>query len=279
MAGRVMDFGNIAEVLRARGFRDVENLPGSTYRDNSTVMVTITRGQFSVLPDGRRERRPVIPDKVVASWMALQAPMNQKRTFKFVSGDEVAIGLNRAIQSVLADPELSRWPYILTLEDDNLPIPPAHIYLLESIENAEQGGPFDAVSGIYFTKGEYQMPMAFGDPERSKVTRTLDFIPIDTRELVRSGRLTVIDGEDHGRYLAEVNGVACGCTLWRTELFRKLEPPWFLTLQEFSVWKGTSCSTQDLYFCKRAKLELGARFAVDFRAQVGHYNVEDEEVY
>lgn len=232
-----------------KGFERVEVLPGSTYQDNSTVIVIPTRG--------------TIHHKTVAAWQNLIAPMNQKRAILFAAGDEVGKAYDAMISNVLASPELAKWKYVLTLEDDNLPCPDAHVRLLEAIEH---GPKYDAVSGIYFTKGEVNMPMAYGDPEEHRLTGVLDFRPRDIREALKHG------------HLMEVNGIAMGCALWRLDMFKQLPPPWFVTVADVVPDKGVMAMTQDLYFCRRAR-EVGKRFAVDFRCRVGHLDVNTGIVY
>lgn len=231
------------------GFDRIEAISGSTYQDNSTVLLVPTRG--------------MIHYKVVAAHEGLMPPMNQKRAKMFVAGDEVGHAYNNMIKNVLANPELSKWKYIMTLEDDNLPPQDAHIRLLESIEF---GPKFDAVSGIYFTKGDWNMPMAYGDPEEYARTGVLDFKPRDIRDALRHG------------HLMEVNGIAMGCALWRMDLFRQVPAPWFVTVADVVPEKGPMAFTQDLFFCKRAK-EAGKRFAVDMRVKVGHLDINTGLVF
>lgn len=234
--------------LEGLGFERIESHHGSTYRDSSTVVIVPTRG--------------MIHHRVVQSWQAMIAPMNQKRAFLFVSGDEVGQAYDRMIKHILADKNLSQWKYVLTLEDDNVQPADAHIRLLESIDL----GPFDAVSGIYFTKGDINMPMAYGDPAEYARTGIIDFRPRDVRECLASGQVM------------EVNGIAMGCSLYRMDLFRQIEPPWFVTLADVIPDKGSACMTQDLYFCERAK-RVGKRFAVDMRVRVGHLDTSSGTVY
>lgn len=62
----------------------------------------------------------MIPAKVVQSWMGLMRPMNQKVIGPmFGIGMEVGESYNNMIQSILDNPELSTWKYILTIEEDN----------------------------------------------------------------------------------------------------------------------------------------------------------------
>lgn len=249
MTDKMVDVQHAATALDGLGYERIQTIPGSTYRDNSTVILVPTRG--------------VIHHRVVSAWQALIAPMNQKRGFIFCAGDEVGKAYDRMIQNVLSDPNLSSWKYILTLEDDNLPPPDAHVRLLESIE----AGPFDAVSAIYFTKGEINMPMAYGDPNKFRQTGVLDFQPIDVRSALASGNVV------------EVNGIAMGCALWRLDMFRQIPPPWFVTVADFVPERGgVVCMTQDLSFCDKAR-KAGKTFAVDFRVRVGHMDISTEVVY
>lgn len=110
----------VAPEFHGLGFERVELVSGSSYKDCSTVVIIPTRGQ--------------IDDKVVSRWLSLIAPMNQKRAILFARGHEVGRAYDELLTRILADPELSKWRYVLTLEDDNLPPPDAHIRLLESIE-------------------------------------------------------------------------------------------------------------------------------------------------
>lgn len=240
---------DVAKDPAGLGFERVELIPGSTYKDNSTVIVVPGRD-------------PMVHYKVVSAWQALLAPMNQKRCLLFAFGHEVGIAYNEMIKNVLANPELSKWKYVMTLETDNLPPPDAHIRLLESIE----WGKFDAVSALYWTKGQYNMPMAYGDPDEFARTGVLDFRPRDVREALKAG------------HVMPVCGIAMGCALWRMELFRELAPPWFVTVNDVVPGQGVKCMTQDLSACERM-VRAGKRFAVDLRVKVGHMNVEDGTVY
>jgi hypothetical protein len=240
---------SVEELSSGLGFERVKVLSGTTYQDNSTIVI---------IP----ERTPMIHHRVVSAWQNLIAPMNQKRAWIFSIGNEVGRAYDSMIQNILGDPNLNRWKYVLTLESDNLPPPDAHIRLIESIEEFK----LDGVSGIYFTKGDLNMPMAYGDPEEFKRTGVLDFRPRDIRDAIQRGRVM------------EVNGIAMGCSLYRMDLFRELAAPWFVTVADVVDGKGAMGFTQDLYFCQRAKL-AGKRFGVDFRVRVGHMDLASGTVY
>jgi hypothetical protein len=243
----VIPVAEIAEKEKSLGFERVELLAGSTFQDCSTVIVVPTRG--------------MIHHRVVAAWDNLMAPMNQRRVKVYAVGDEVGRAYNQMIEHILRDPTLSKFKYILSLEDDNLPPPDAMLKLAESIEL----GPFDAVGGLYFTKGDFNMPMAYGDPKEYTEKGIMDFKPRNVVRALESGNV------------CEVNGIAMGCSLWRMDLFRDLEPPWFVTVAEYMPERGGAVQkTQDLYFCERMRRK-GKRLAVDLR--VSHLDVETNVVY
>lgn len=232
---------------RLKGFDQLGTIAGSTYQDNSTHVVIPTRG--------------LIDSRVVSSWQNMIAPMNQKRSVLFARGDEVGKAYDAMISNLLANPDLSSWKYVLTLEDDNIVPPDAHIRLLESIE----WGHFDVVGALYFTKGAINMPMAYGDPDEYLRTGVLDFRPRNVAEAVAAGQVM------------PVNGTAMGCTLYRLELFKELPPPWFITMADV-VDGQAQAFTQDLSFSQRLK-RAGKRLAVDCRVRVGHLDVATGELY
>lgn len=250
------------------GFDRVKTIHGSTYKDNSTVVVIPMRGierhtedEVCKAGDHRFCKVPAMHYQVGAAIRGMVAPMNQKRALFEVVGHEVGKAYDEAIKAILADPNMSTWKYVLTIEDDNLVPPDAHIRLLESIEETKA----DAVAGIYFTKGDLNMPMAYGDPARFKETGVLDFAPLDVTKFVERGNVV------------EVNGVAMGCTLYRMDLFRQIPAPWFVTVSDVFP-EGAKCYTQDLSFCEKAK-RAGKRFYVDCRVKVGHMDVVSGTVY
>ena len=216
---------------------------GTTYRDSSTVVLIPTRG--------------VIHHRVVSALLGLMGPPNGNRTIQMCTGDEVGHAYNTMVKNVLAHPELRKWKYILTVEDDNIPPPDAHVKLLESINDHR----LDAVSGIYFTKGECNLPQAWGDPRRPG-----DFTPCDVSGPIANGEVL------------RVNGIGMGCALWRMDLFREIEAPWYVTCADVVPEGGARMMTQDLYFCRRATA-AGYAFGVDCRVKVGHLDVATGEVY
>lgn len=221
------------------GYHNTQDTPArlkksKSYQDLSTVCIIPTRG--------------LIQARVVESWWGMMQPMNQKFTRVVIKGMEVGDAYNAGIQMVLEHPELSKWKYILTLEEDNLPPPDGLLKLYESMDE------YVCVGGLYYTKGVEGQPMIYGDP-----TGILNFIPqIPQQETVQ-----------------ECNGLGMGFNLWNIDLFRdeRFEKPWFKTVQEWSPHKGGQMYTQDLFAFEKIK-KLGYKVACDTRVKVGHIDGE-----
>lgn len=210
------------------------------YEDLSTVIITPTRGQ--------------IPAKVVQNWLGLMKPMNQKSMHMMIIGAEVGKAYTDAVEMIRAHPELSTWKYALTLEEDNLVPPDGLLKLLEGIKD------YDAVGGLYWTKGEGGMPMCYGNP----AVAPKNFIP----------QIPAPDA------LTPCNGLGMGFTLFRMGLLlsEKLPKPVFETVQRFTPEKGGEGYTQDLKFFENAGRE-GFRFACDSRVKVGHFDYAADVVW
>lgn len=222
-----------------------------SYRDLSTVIVIPTRGQIST--------------KVVSSLISLIPPQNQKRGMYLVENAEVGRAYEKALEGIMRDEELSKFKYVLTIEDDNIVPPMAHMMLLQSITKYK----FAAMSGLYFAKGEFGFPMAFGDPNKFRDEGVFDCIPRDMADAVRNNEVM------------EVNAIPMGCAIWEMAAFKKLkelkpEAPLFQTWQQHN---GDDCGgyagqTQDIFICERIRRELGGRIGVDCRVKVGHYDAK-----
>lgn len=214
---------------------------GQTFRDLSTIIICPTRGMIS--------------DRVVQSWMSLIKPMNQKVIGPiFIRGYEVGEAYNMGVRMVLENPELAKWKYILTIEEDNIPPPDGLLKLYESI------GDYAAVGGLYWTKGEGGQPMIYGDPK----VEPFNFIPqVPKPDTIQPA-----------------NGLGMGFNLFKIELFKdeRLPKPWFVTKAEYTPGVGASVYTQDLYFYENAR-KLGYEFACDTRVKVGHYDPSTDIIW
>ncbi len=210
-----------------------------TYRDLSTIIVCPTRG--------------MIPARIVQSWQGLIRPMNQKVLGPiFMEGMEVGEAYNQVIKMVLENPELSNFKFLLTLEEDNAPPVDGLMKLYESIDE------YDAVGGLYWTKGEGGQPMCYGDPS----VMPQSFMP----------------QIPHPDTITPCNGLGMGFTLFRMEMLKDKRfeyGEWFKTIQEVTPSGGVTMMTQDLWFFMKAR-EMGYKFACDSRVRVGHYDAANQ---
>jgi len=200
------------------------------YRNLATVLVCPTRGTCFT--------------RVAFSWMNLMGGFNAPLAKMCIEGYEVGEAYNQALIQILSNPQLAKFQYLLTLEEDNTVSPDSLIKLYQSIEK------FDVVSALYWLKGPDGCPQIWGDP---KEPFTYVPQPVGTERL------------------QECNGTGMGFTLFRMDMFRN---PGF----EFGKWfktqsEGGIATTQDLYFARKAK-ELGYKFAVDTHCKVGHVDAE-----
>jgi hypothetical protein len=222
-------------------------LKARAYKDLSTIIICPTRG--------------VIPARIVQSWWGLMKPMNQKCIGPmFAIKLEVGEAYNQMIQGILDNPELAKFKYILTIEEDNAPPPDGLLKLYEAIEGEVDGNKYDVVGGLYWTKGEGGQPMIYGNP---KVVPK-DFIPqVPWTDTVQPA-----------------NGLGMGFNLWRLDMFKdkKLRKPWFVTEQSYVEGQGIKQYTQDLYFFEDAA-KFGYKFACDTRVKVGHYDYEADMMW
>lgn len=201
-----------------------------------------------------------IPTKVVLSWMSMIRPPNQKVFNIATQGMEVGAAYSAMFEMIVAHPDLSQWKYILTIEHDNIPEPDALLKLFESIEGKVDGNKYDAMSGIYFTKGEGGVPQIWGNPAQ----HPRNFQP-----------MMPIPGA-----IMHCNGIGMGFALWRIEMFKdtNLRKPWFKTQANFDPSKGAEAFTQDLWFWNDATGK-GKKCAVDCRVRVGHYAADQDIVW
>lgn len=222
-----------------RDLKAVESrlIKGNTYKDLSTVCFMPIRDAF-------------IHVRVVQAFNGLIKAMNQKFMPIFLSEMEVGAAYEHMVEILRTHDELKKWKYVLTFESDNLPPPDGLLKLYESIE----AGPFDAVGGLYFTKGEGGQPMIYGNP----MEMPKNFVP----------QLPVPEA------VQPCNGLGMGFTLFRVKMLQdeRHKRPLFKTVQDYVPGVGTSQFTQDLFYFQEAA-KLGYRFASDNRVKVGHLDL------
>ena len=210
------------------------------YEDLSTIIICPTRGMF--------------PTRVIQSWMKLLKPMNQSVAGPiFAECMKVDAGYNALIRYILDNPFLSKFKYVLTIEEDNLPPTDGLLELYKSMDK------YDVVGGLYWEKTENGFPMMFGDPKKG---------PLDPKP-----QLPIKGTVQH------VNALGMGFNLFKLDMFRNIEEPWFKTVNEANREEGTVKQfTQDIYFYRKAA-EAGYKFACDTSILVGHYDLSKDIVY
>lgn len=205
------------------------------WRDLSTVMIVPTAG--------------VTPTRVIDSWLSMIVPPNQKFARHYLGLMEVGAAYNMAIEQILADPYLSKFRYVLTLEEDNLPGPLDFVNLARRAD----AGNWDVYGGLYFTKGPAGVAQMWGEPPND--VDVDHFRPLDP-----------IPGK-----VMRVFGTGMGFTLFKLALFRKIDGPWFQTRdgRVDGVW------TQDLWFYNKLRQAgIKPKVGVDCRISIGHYDFD-----
>lgn len=227
----------------------VQDMGGTNNADLVGARARVTRGGswrpqriIVIIPASEK-----IPAKVALSHWNLIFPPNNGVVRILALGQEVGSAYSNAIDSILANPELSKWEYILTVEHDNCPPADGVIKLLEDFEEHPE---FSAIGGGYWTKGPGGVFQAWGDPKDP----VLNFRP----------QLPDPNGK-----LIEVCGTAQGFTMFKLSMFKdpKMPRPFFKTETKNGV------GTQDLMFWRNAR-PLGYRCAIDCSIKVGHYDLD-----
>jgi hypothetical protein len=204
------------------------------YKDLSTVVVIPSLNQVAT--------------KAASSWWNLMFPPNQRVVKLFAQNMEVGEAYSQTIEQILANPDLAKYKYLMTIEADNVVPPDACVKLLQRMEENPQ---FACIGALYYTKGHGGVPQIWGDI----TDPMLNFRPVPPRP-----------GE-----LVETNGTGMGCNIFRMSMFKdeKLRKPWFKTTSS----REEGCYTQDLYFWTDAK-KHGYRCAIDCSVLVGHVDNE-----
>lgn len=189
----------------------------------------------------------LIAAKVALSHWNLIFPPNQAVFRMLCLGMDVGDAYSRAIEQILATPELNEWEYLLTIESDNIPPPDGVLKLLEDMEAHPE---LSCIGGLYWCKGPGGVPHIWGDPS-DPVLNFRPQAPIPNA-------------------VQECCGNSMGFHLHRLSMFKdeRLRRPWFKTLAS-----SEGVGTQDLYFWTDAR-KHGYRCAVDTAIKVGHYDFE-----
>ena len=266
---------------------------GDTFRDLSTIIIIPTRGSHSEKGELNCKKCKVkneyekavisgIDYRFFQAFRNLIRPMNVPVIEIFVPGMEVGAAYSQTIEGILSNPQLSKFKYILTIEDDNLIpfIPNTQGPLMMLYEDMEKG--FDVAGGLYWTKGTPSMPLIYGDPKESRKTPAGMFkVIFPTRKPQpkdwKEGQIAT--GEWRPGDMIECNGMGCGFTLFKMDIFKdkRIKKPFFQTINDHSD-KGPRLYTQDLNFMEKIR-KLGYRCVVDSRVRLGHLDIKTSIIY
>lgn len=283
----------IEEVMKKARFREAYNeLPkGKTYQDLSTVLVL-------PIPGNKIEKKKIVckckrehvyeqniisgldPQFVMAWKNYLLKPMNVPFVELPVVGLEVGEAYNTAIEQILNSPGLKGFKYLLTLEYDNIiPVISPELPTGALMPLYDQMDKYDAVGGLYWTKGEYSLPLIYGNPKEGRKST--------------KGMFKVRNDFKFGE-VVECNGMGMGFTLFKMELFRderlgsikrdkkgQWVKPFFKTANEFvteTEKPGLKSYTQDLYFFEKFR-QAGYRCAVHTGVRLGHKDLRSGVIY
>jgi len=212
------------------------------YRDQSCVMV------MPILGD-------TIPARVHDGLMNLQRLPNQKFTNVLVGNMEVSAGYDWAVNLILSQPTLRDWKWMLCVEQDNLP---PHDGFVQLVTYATEHD-YDVLGGLYWIKGMDGVPQIWGDRADE-----VNFRP---------------QPPDLSGGVVDCWGTGMGFTLFRLDLFRDMEAPWFYTPPEDGMW------TQDLRFFDRLHKHRDtvglppAKVGVHCGVKVGHIDLTTGDVW
>ena len=218
----------------------------------------------------------------VEAYKRLIRPMNVPYLEMMPSGYEVGDAYTKCIEMILATPALSSFKFILTIEYDNIIpfIPNTQGPLMMLYETMEKG--FDAVGGLYWTKGTPSMPLIYGDPKEKRDNAAGMFkVIFPSRKPKPKGwkEGQVVSGEWHDGDIIDCNGMGMGFTLFKLDLFKdkRFKKPWFETINDHSD-KGPRLYTQDLNFFEKFR-GLGYKCAIDSRVKLGHLDFRSNIIY
>ncbi len=193
--------------------------------------------------------RPV-PLQWALNFKSMNPPINYNCDFNIVYGKEIGYA-----RTSLAKAAIDRkCKYLFFLGDDVVAPPHALRQLIYRMENM---GEIDIVGGVYCAKADPPAPLVF-------------------------------KGDGAGSYwdwkigeFFECTGLGMDCTLIRTEIFSRIEEPWFLTVDKDAHIDGSpkvEAWTEDLYFLKKVR-DVGGKIFCDASVICEHHDVYSGRVY
>lgn len=202
-------------------------------------------------------------EPVTVEWHRAKMSLGRPTCFNFgevvADGMEVGEARNFAVEKALEaenTPEFMFW-----LDYDVLP---QYDALTKLFYRARCFPEYDIIAGVYCSKGSPPEPLVYMD---QGVGPYWDWAV--------------------GDLLFDVYGVHSGLTLVRTSLYRRMleakpNEPLYLTTNQRTIENGKLCSrsgTEDLWFCRRAVDDFGARIMVDTSVLAGHINNATGQIF
>lgn len=203
------------------------------------------------------------PEPITVEWhrarMSLSRPTCINTCEIVADGMEVGEARQYAVETVLSKPNPAE--FIFWLDYDVLPCFDA---LTKLFYRARCYPDIDIFAGVYCSKGSPPEPLIYMD---QGIGPHWDWAV--------------------GDLLFDVHGVHSGLTLVRTSLYRKMldaDPgkPIYHTQNEQEITKAglhSRTGTEDLWFCRRALDEFGAKIMVDTSVLAGHINNATGQVF
>lgn len=187
--------------------------------------------------------RPVPLDWAL-NFKSMNPPINYNVDFSIIFGTEIGAARNALVKAA----QDRKCKYIFFLGDDV--VAPPHtlrqlIYRMENMPNC------DVVGGVYCAKADPAAPLVFKD----------------------NGEGSYWDWKI-GEFF-EVSGLGMDCTLVRMDIFDKLTPPYFKTVDSDGFIDGQNKAeswTEDLYFFKKVT-DAGGRIFCDASVICDHWDV------
>ncbi len=187
--------------------------------------------------------RPV-PLQWALNFKSMNPPVNFNCDFNIVFGKEIG-----AARQQLAEAAVARGcKYLFFLGDDVVPPPHAMRQLIYRMENHPN---VDVVGGVYVAKADPPAPLVF----------------------MGNGKGSYWDWKI-GEFF-ECTGLGMDCTLIRTDILKKMSPPWFETIDIDRHADGIASIeqwTEDLRFCKKVT-DAGGHVFCDGAIICEHHDV------
>ena len=168
------------------------------------------------------------------AYLGMAFPLGCSMARKRVQGKEIGLARNIIVEEALS----LNADYVLFISDDVLP--PQRVF--EDLAKHKK----DMVTGVYWTKNQPTKPYIFKDMMKGP-----------------------FEDWKYGEFF-EIDWAGVDCLLVHTDVFRKIEPPWFSTDWTYNENQPkVHVPTEDLYFYTKTR-KAGIKLWCDTAVQCGH---------